>query len=194
MIGSGSFLGAIAFGLLLSKRWSFFVELIWGAMFISLFSMTFCERKYFQDASLLKVKMTCIGWLLVLWFISSFYLVTDYITSIWRPFTIIGTFSFLTFYDFKKDQKEYYMKQMFACFLFGAFIEGLHCRLMAEQSNLFLKSEVAKKQALSMKKVLFEIPDGVLITKFNKPSQIRFHNQKFLEQMRSFTKKSSNPT
>ena len=104
MIGSGSFLGAIAFGLLLSKRWSFFVELIWGAMFISLFSMTFHERKYFQDASLLKVKMTCIGWLLVLWFISSFYLVTDYLTSMWRPFAIIGTFSLLTFYDFKKDQ------------------------------------------------------------------------------------------
>lgn len=142
MIGSGSFLGAIAFGLLLSKRWSFFVELIWGAMFIILFCMTFCERKHFQDEQL-KVKLNCIGWLFVLWCIPSFYLVTDYLTSMWRPFAILGTFSFLTFYDFKKVQKEYYTKQMLTHFFYGLFVEGLHYRIMAEQSELFLKSEVA---------------------------------------------------
>ena len=140
------------------------------------------------------MKLTCTGWLLILWAAPSFYLVTDYITSMWRPFAIIGTFNFLTFYDFQKDQKQVYIKQMFAAIIFGAFIEGLHYRIMAEQSNLFLKSELAKKQALSMKKVFFEIPDGVLITKFNKPGQVRFHNQKFLDQMRSFTKKPSDPT
>ena len=70
---------------------------------------------------------------------------------------------------------------MFTSIFFGAFIEGLHYRIMAEQSNLFLKSEVAKKQTLSMKKVFFEIPDGVLITKYNKSNKVRFHNQKFLE-------------
>ena len=106
MICSGSFLGAIAFGLVLSKRWSFFVELIWGAMFISLFSSIFLERKYFSDSSQIKMKLTCTGWLLILWGTPSFYLVTDYITSIWRPFAIIGTWFFLTFYDFQKDQKQ----------------------------------------------------------------------------------------
>lgn len=181
MICSGSFLGAIFFGLLLSKRWSFFVELIFGAMFISLFCTMFHERRHFSDSSLIKMKYTCTGWLLILWAVPSFYLVTDYITSMWRPFAIIGAFTFLTFYDFQKDQKQTYIKQMFAALFFGAFIERLNYRIMAEQSNLFLKSEVAKKHALSIKKVFFEIPDGVLITKYNKSNKVRFHNQKFLE-------------
>jgi hypothetical protein len=48
---------------------------------------------------------------------------------------------------------------------------------MSEQAKLFLKSEQANLAQKSLHKILFEIPEGILITKFSDSTKIRFENE-----------------
>ena len=43
-------------------------------------------------------------------------------------------------------------------------------------AELFLKSEVAKKNEQSTKRAFYEIPDGILISQEGKLSNVRFFN------------------
>lgn len=59
----------------------------------------------------------------------------------------------------------------------GAVIELFHYRQMSEQAELFLKSELAQQAEKSLRKILFEIPVGILITKFRSAKDMKFHNE-----------------
>ena len=48
---------------------------------------------------------------------------------------------------------------------------------MTEQAELFLKSEQAELAQKSLQKILFEIPAGILITKFSGHTKVRFQNE-----------------
>ena len=61
---------------------------------------------------------------------------------------------------------------------------------MSEQVQLFLKSEQADLAQKSLHKILFEIPAGILITKFSDHTKVRFYNEQLLELLKSFYKPS----
>jgi hypothetical protein len=48
---------------------------------------------------------------------------------------------------------------------------------MTEHAELFLKSELAQQAEKSLRKILFEIPVGILITKFRSAKDMKFHNE-----------------
>ena len=48
---------------------------------------------------------------------------------------------------------------------------------MSEQAELFLKSELAERAEKSLRKILFEIPAEILITKFWSVKDVKFHNE-----------------
>ena len=61
---------------------------------------------------------------------------------------------------------------------------------MTEQAELFLKSEQAELAQKSLQKILFEIPAGILITKFSDHTKVRFQNEQLNLLLKSFYKPS----
>ena len=59
---------------------------------------------------------------------------------------------------------------------FVVAIETYNYQALSEQANLFLKSEVAFRQSQATNKAFYEIPVSIVITKYKKPSAIKFSN------------------
>ena len=62
---------------------------------------------------------------------------------------------------------------MFNVLFIGVIIELCYWRFMLEKALLFIKTEVASRAERRMRKILFELPESVLISD-KRASQVRF--------------------
>ena len=62
---------------------------------------------------------------------------------------------------------------MFVVLFIGVIIELCYWRFMLEKALLFIKTEVASRAERRMRKILFDLPESVLISD-KRASQVRF--------------------
>lgn len=126
-------------------------------------------------------------WITNLWGFQVTFFRTDYKTSLWRPLVLLLSLLVVIFMhegQFKPTNKE--LTAFYSYFSVGFLAELIHYQWMSEQVALFLKSEEAKLSELSMKSIFSEISDAILVTSYEKPKQVRFYNQIFIQLLRMF--------
>ena len=92
-----------------------------------------------------------------------FMISTDYITGLYRPFLAI-IFLVMNSIVRKKSGETKFLQLLFNVIFIGVIIEIVYWRFMLEKAMLFLKTEVDSRSEKRMRKILFDLPESVLIS------------------------------
>ena len=166
-------------GIALSKKRLIVTELIFPAMCLMEIAVILSSRGVIIGGTSTVVLVSSQMWVFVMWVTGIVWFKTDYLTSIWRPI-VQGGFLFYLIFTRAMIGAISFPQMVFVWCMTIQFFELVHYKELLSMSQLFLKSEVAKKQAHSTKKVFYEVPDGILITQHQTPSNVMFHNHKFI--------------